>query len=428
VAELVHARSPEVQRVQLKREDGGFTLVKRSGSWFSEAPKAYPADTTKVEAWLKSLLEDATVSRTVEGKPTDLSGYGLDKPAVELVLTTGGGSSRTLQLGAAFQSPGSSSPPSIYYAREAGDGRLFMLTTAQADELKKKKLDDLRDKKLVSVAEEKDVRKVTLRRGTGVTEIERDGGSDKWRIKAPFQAQAEKFDVETLVNQIKGAEADSFADDDAQDLAKYGLDQPRLTVELDTKQGVRAVVFGKDTPDGKIYAARQGTKQVAVVPKSLFEGLDKKAEDLRDRSLITVERDKIKSVELHHGSETIRLQKSGDAWQYADSANAPLKKAKTDTVERVLGSLTAPASKHVEEAPSDLAKYGLDAPTVTAKVSDGTGSSQVILVGKQAPDKQYYAKGVGSAVFEIQGFAYQDLTTKAGAFEDDSPAAKDAKK
>jgi hypothetical protein len=419
VSEYVHLRSPDVTRVELKRPAGGFTLVKKDGKWAFEAPGRYRADTDEVNSWLESILEDANVDRPVESTPGSLSDYGLDKPTLELVLT-GKGQTRTLQIGKEFSAPGTSSP--LHYAREPKDGRMFMLSASQLESIRDKKVDDLRDKSLIAFGETKDVKQVTLVRGDKTVEVRREG--DRWRITQPFTAPADRMSVESdLIGQLKSSESESFADDAATDLAKYGLDKPKLTIRVTDNQGIHAVHFGKTVEDGKVYAVRDGEKEVTLVSKVTFDNLNKQATDLRDRQLLSLDRDKITTVELKNTRGTTKLQKTGDGKWNVVTTDGKSKPAKGDVVDRVLDSIVGSASKHVEEAPKDLAKYGLVDPAITVTANEGTGTSQVLTISKKLKDT-YYAKGPGTAVFEVQPYVVTDLDVAPAAFEEEDAKKK----
>jgi hypothetical protein len=145
-----------------------------------------------------------------------------------------------------------------------------------------------------------------------------------------------------------------------------------------------------------------------VVSKSTFDSLNK-----------AFEADKIRAVELKNAHGVVRLQKVGNAeWQLADAADPKQKKAKGDAVQRVIDSIRAPAAKHVEEAPKDVAKYGLINPEITVTVNEGAGTSQVFRLGKKTPDGNYYAQGEPNAVFSVAPFVYTDLNVKPDAFKD----------
>src|SRR5437763_10027277 len=108
-----------------------------------------------------------------------------------------------------------------------------MLSTTQVNDLKDKKHDDLRDKRLIEVKDEKEVRKVVLQRPVGTVELNRRG-EDKWDMTQPFAAPADRFDADNLITQAR-SDADSLVENPGPDLAKYGLDRPRLTVRLADK-------------------------------------------------------------------------------------------------------------------------------------------------------------------------------------------------
>ncbi len=418
ISEYTHLRSPDVQRVELRRGASVFTLARRGGKWAFEQPKPYRANSAEIDKWLKSLLEEATIAQEVAGKPSDMSQFGLDKPVAELVLTRGG-ETRTLQLGSDFKAPGSTAAATGFYAREVKDGRLFLIASLQADDLKKKKLEDFRDKRLLDFEDDKAVQRVVITRAADTLEVARS--KDAWAIKQPFPAPAEKFDVESLITSVRTAEADAFADDAATDLAKYALDKPALKVELTLNNGRQVLLFGGTAPNNRVYAVREGEREVVMVASTTFDTLNKKPADLRERKLITLEQEKIRSIELKTSSGTLRLQKvSGDKWQYADGPNAPFTEAKAESVRTILSSALAPAHRHVQEAPTDWKVYGLDTPEITVTLSDGVGSAQTLMVGKKSAGEQYYARGVPNAAFEVQRFVHDDLNVKADFFK---PAA-----
>lgn len=416
VSELVGARSSDVTAVEVKRASAPFRLSRKGSDWRFEAPGPYLANPESVNNWLKGMLEDATVSRVVEGTAESTASYGLDKPEAEVVLTLKNGSTKTLQLGKGFQAPGQSGEPTVFYAREARGG-LFLLSSIQADDLRKKKIDDLRDRRLLTVAEDKHVKKVVLTRSAGTVSVERRG-EDKWELTQPFKAPADSIDVNSLLSQLRTAEGDSFASNDAADLAPYGLDQPQLTVEVTDNKGVHRLLLGKQTPDGKVHAARQGSREVLLIAKATFDGLDKKSSDLRDRRLITLDEDRIARVEIVNPSGKLSLRRVGDEWEFADATDPKQKKAKKETVQQLLMDLRSTADRHVEETPGDLAKYGLDEPAIIANVSPSNGATQVLQIGKKTAGENYYARATGSAVFEVQPYVYNGLNQKRDALLD----------
>lgn len=416
LADYIPISSADVKRVELKRPAGGFVLVRSGDQWSFEAPKKARANSETVNTWLKGLLDDAKINRAVDAKPTDLAQYGLDKPA-ELVVTANGGETRTLQVGKDFRTGPTAGPGSMYYAREATSGKLFMLEASQARDVTEKNWQDLRDKRLLVLGDDKEIRRIVLHRANDTVDVQRKG-DDKWQLTQPMVADADKMDVENLISQLKSTSADTLLDDQAADLAKAGLDKPRLTVQVYEKKGTSEIRFGKETRDGKVYVLRPADNQVALIPKLTYAGFDKKSADLRDRRLITLDRDKANFLEIHNASGVIKLQKQGNDWQLADDKGGKPTKAKVDTVQRLIDSATAPAYKSVQEGTANPEKYGLDKPEITVRVSNGQATSQVLQIGKKTPTGNYYAQGAPNAIFEVQPYVYTDFNVKPDAFKD----------
>src|SRR5207245_8795502 len=123
----------------------------------------------------------------------------------------------------------------------------------------------------------------------------------------------------TLLTSVKSAQADSFVEDAAADPGKYGLVQPRLRVTVTYQGAPHGLLFGKASKDGKVYASREGSTAVVLVSKTTFDDLNKKGTDLRDRSLTTLDRDKISYLEIQNANGNIKLWKTGEnQWQFAN--------------------------------------------------------------------------------------------------------------
>ncbi|HEU4753563.1 MAG TPA: DUF4340 domain-containing protein, partial [Armatimonadota bacterium] len=270
LSDFVHLTSADVTSAEVKRPGGGFMLVRRDGKWAFEAPARYRANTETVDNWLKSLLENGSISQEIkpENKKEAPASYGLDKPEIQLILSGRGGQTRALQIGKPF-----GELKSVYYAREAGSDRMFLVNASQVDDLRNKKVDDLRDKRLVEAPEDKDAQKLTIQRPDGTVEVQRRG-EDRWDMVQPFTAAADKLEVESLLSQLRTAEAQKFVENAAADLAKYGLDRPELVLTVTDRKGQpHAVRFGKRDKDGNAYAARAGENEVTLVSRTTFEGL-----------------------------------------------------------------------------------------------------------------------------------------------------------
>lgn len=409
VSEFTHLRAADVTRVELKRENGGFVLAKSGQDWVFEAPARVRADSQGVNDWLKSVLDDSTVNRDVGSKADDPAKFGLDKPATELLLTGKDRKIRRLQIGTGFKNS-MAEQPTIFYAREAGDNRLFMLSTSQVDAIRDKRVDELRDRSLFKIGDDKSVQRIAIERDRDPLVVEKRG--DDWRMVKPFDAPADRIAVEGWLGSLRTARAESVMAPDAPDKAKAGLDKPRLRLIVVDSAGEHALLVGAARGDD-FYAARQNDPEHKLISASTFRDLNKQGGDLRDRELITLSSDKIRSIEITNSSGVLQLQREGEEWKL--QGLAPGEKPKADQVQTLLNSITGPASAHVEEAPADLQKYGLATPAISVRVNDGAGTSQVLRIGKKTPDGSYYAMGAPNAVFRVPGYLFEDFSIKRAA-------------
>lgn len=402
VAEFMHMRAQDVARIELKRKSGNVTLVRRGDSWSFEQPGRFRADSEEVNNWLKSILDDSTVNRDVGASAADPARYGLHQPETELVLTGRSGEVRRLQFGGGFKAAAGETP-SIFYARELSDNRLFMLSTAQIDAIRDRGIEELRDRRLLPVTDEKRVRRISLQQGDRTLTVEKRG--DNWHMTEPFDAPADSLSVETWLSSIRSARADRFEPGGRIDPAR-----PSGRLTLVDAAGEHQLLLGSRKGD-QTYAVRLGDEEVKLVSSTTLSSITKTGSDLRDRKLITLESDKIRLIDLKNRHGAFLLQRQGDGWTM-DGEKQPVK---SDQVQLLLNSITGQATAHVEERPADLRKYGLDEPEISARVNDGSGSSQVLRIGKRAADGSRYAAGVATAVFRIPEFAYNDLNVRRAA-------------
>ncbi len=118
----------------------------------------------------------------------------------------------------------------------------------------------------------------------------------------------------------------------------------------------------------------------------------------------------IRFIEVSTGDGQVRAERadSGD-WQLVSPGPASADRVRLDSVGRQLGSLVA--GRVVEEQPSDLARYGLDRPVLTATVGLKDGRQEQLLFGQTNPAglSRYARKGDDPRVYLVSNSLYGDL-------------------
>ncbi len=175
----------------------------------------------------------------------------------------------------------------------------------------------------------------------------------------------------------------------AEDLAKYGLDDPvqTFTVTGRKKKGNRefsadtteTVTIGDRDSDGNYYVMASWKPEIMLVPGSAFDALEKRFADLRDKSLHDFSADELESIETVRGGLQTKLvyDRKEKKWDLADG-NDTKEFAVTSLVDSVV-NLTA--SKFYVEATDDLSAYGLDSPQATVTLTPRKGEPVTLYFG-----------------------------------------------
>ena len=205
------------------------------------------------------------------------------------------------------------------------------------------------------------------------TTLRKEG--DKWKITSPIAADADANEVSSLTSALTGLEVNRVIDENAANLAEYGLAEPRIKIAYKAKSGSGEVHIGEKTAtQSDLYAVKAGEKRVFLVSGFQETSLAKKTFDLRDKRVLNFERDKVDSIELMQpGSPTVQVARSGSEWLVRQPIAA---RGDYSGVEGLLTRLsTASMSKLVD--PNSPESFGLESPSAT--VTLGAGSTRATL-------------------------------------------------
>ena len=217
---------------------------------------------------------------------------------------------------------------------------------------------------------------------------------DGWRMTAPADVAADGGQVDSLLASLEGLQAEDVVTASPGALGEYGLEKPRSTVTLHL-EGVKdplVLVVGDKTPDGgALYAKLPSAPRVFTIASFLESSLDKKPFDLRDRDLLHVKRDAVRTLEVTGPEGEYALARSsGGDWAFT----RPLAtQAGRWSVDALLGNLESlRMDSVVDESPKDLKTYGLDKPARTVVLGLGEGTRKTLEIGAATPDKKYHVR------------------------------------
>lgn len=218
--------------------------------------------------------------------------------------------------------------------------------------------------------------------------------AEGWRLQGTPELAAGSAEVDGLIASLEALEAGDAVSEQAKDLKQYGLDPPlsSASVVLEGAPQPLQVQLGMKTFDNaSVYAKRPAEPKVFLIPANLAAALEKKPFDLRDRDLLHVQRDKLKTLEVTGPEGGFTLERTGkDDW----AATKPLKtRAGRWPIDGLLGTLENLRMDAVgSEAASNLKPFGLDKPARSVTLVLEDGSRRRLEIGSATPDKKYYAK------------------------------------
>jgi Domain of unknown function (DUF4340) len=158
------------------------------------------------------------------------------------------------------------------------------------------------------------------------------------------------------------------------------------------------LLIGEKSPTGSdMFAERQGQKRVFLIPAYQESSFNRSTFELRDKTVLKFERDKVDGIEVNAGGKPVLFAKEGGDWKL----KKPLEvRADFGAVEGLIGRLQTVQMKSIvtnEPSAADLKKYGLDKPAETVNLNLGSARATLVVGGK-ADDTTVYARDTSKPV------------------------------
>jgi hypothetical protein len=227
----------------------------------------------------------------------------------------------------------------------------------------------------------------------------------KWQITEPKPYRADQEAVAGVLSTLSALSADRVVEDKAADRKQYGLEEPAAEVDVGTRQ----LMLGDDTPaGGDVYVAVAGDPRVFTVSSYTKTSLGKSLNDLRDKSLLTLNPDKVSRVELLKKGQDLEFDRTKDGWQILKPSASP---ADATAVNDLVRSLTG-AKIDLSAVATGFAQA---TPIGTAKLTGDSGV-QILEVRKNKDD--YYAKSSATeGTYKVDSILGQAFDKKLDDFQ-----------
>jgi len=403
-----------VHEISITR-DKATVIVKKDddGAWVMESPGAYETSQEAMNSLVERIAE-AEFDKEIEVNPSDLEVFGLNSPNTRIEVKGHKGKKKTLLIGSATP------VGSGYYGKSTDDTTVYVIPTLLADSLSKT-ADDLRERKIVKASSES-VNGIRIIRRTenDVTDVICEKRSDAWYITHPITDKADKFRLDELIWDITGLTAEGFVDDEGSDLPCWGLDRPRVRIDLTmAERGTPLqVLVGDLGPDEEGFYVKTGdSPAVYLVKPWAFSPLELTPPDLVDSQLAQWDDDEVITVTWVIDDKPFSLLRDGKGWKsISASPLAPLPgrpavikeeegfritgdskfftSSEVDPLRTALQDIRIIGVGEILKPDTDRSVYGLDNPAVWVQLDLGDGNIFEVKVGKEI-EEGFYAIATG---------------------------------
>ncbi|MDF2988139.1 MAG: hypothetical protein K0R50_3649 [Eubacterium sp.] len=297
-AETIKVMSVDQEKIsfiEFNNENGTFKLNKKDKAWTIEPEMEFPVDNSLADSSATDFAE-IIADKVVEENATDLSKYGLDKPASAKVGLTDG-TTKEVEIG-------SSNPTNEgIYVKLKGENKVYLIGSYYENKLKLNK-GHFAVKDILNV-EAAAVKAISYEKNDELQFAISINSETDAKITAPIKEEADTAEVSKMTAAVVQLAISDVIDDNP-DLAKYGLDKPAFAIEYGDGKTTKKILFGKELEKDKIaYAKFPEGKSVFTVDISPLTFLDTKFSNLVNSFVYLPNINDVNKIELTIDGKTV---------------------------------------------------------------------------------------------------------------------------
>ena len=417
----------DIQQIELRSPARDIVIERVKDGWRFVKPIQGEADRTAVDS-MADAIAGLQITGTINETPADLAPFGLQNPAVNVIITT----KDHRVLPAIMVGKDTPVGNSSYIKSEQKPGILLVANSFPSQV--EKSVDDLRPRSLIGFKPD-EIREVVLDANNGVP-LELSKKGDQWTIAKPKPYAADNSAVQQLLESVTNARVVDFIDDNPSDLSKYGLANPsfKLTLYGGKSNAQQSLLFGFKQPQpdkGGLYARRgEGNDQpVITVDSYVLNGINKNFDDLRGKTVLGFDRTKVDHVMIVSPKFDETLARAdGSKWKIV--SNDKRASAEALVADSLLDQLhDLKATRIVEDPMTHPDHYGMVTPTltITAYAKDGKelGTLRVSSMEVMLKPNNPSSENTETSKLQKQNFAYATTTADSAVYEIPMQAAAD---
>ncbi|HUI73319.1 MAG TPA: DUF4340 domain-containing protein [Candidatus Acidoferrum sp.] len=252
------------------------------------------------------------------------------------------------------------------------------------------------------------------KQGNPEVALEKTDGT--WRLTKPDPLGADQDAVTSVLSTLSALDSERLIEEKPSDLSAFGLKNPTLEVDV-TGAGnkVHKLLIGDETPAGNAYyVAVAGDPRVFTIANYNESSMDKTADDLRDKRLLTADFDKASQIVLSTPKQSIEFGRNKDEWQIVGPRPMRADSFQVDELVRTLRD----AKMQLEGTPSEQKKQaagfssGKEIATVKVSALSGTQELQV----RKVKDDYFAKSSVIPGIYKVPSNVGMGLDKKLGDF------------
>ena len=155
---------------------------------------------------------------------------------------------------------------------------------------------------------------MTIKSGAGATTLKKTSGV--WQMTAPVSLKADAMEPGTITTNLSTLEVSRVVDENPADVKDYGLEPPQVEITFKasgdkTYGGDHRLLLGSKSPTGgDVFARRDADKRVILVPDISDRSSTARAFNLRDKTLLVFDRDKVDHIAVSAGTNRLEFART----------------------------------------------------------------------------------------------------------------------
>ncbi len=386
-AYLFEQSEKEVVRVTLKKRGASHIVMEKvskgpeqteeeEDTWLITSPVETGGSSTAINSLISSLMEskrEEVVWESLEKREE----YGLDEPELSVEFTYKG--EETVH-GVDFGIE--SLDREKVFASVRGKDAIYSVPVGVKNALVKN-LFDLRDKR-ISPYESEDIVRVTYLSAFDTFFLERKDDNEWYFV--PEMLKASKTRVDMFTGNVRYGNIAEVVEEEASQLALYGLDKPRLIITLRLRDGSNFLfMLGDPVTENGIdfyYATRSSDTMVFQVNTDLVQRMLRTEFELKDRSIFPdLQSADIGTVTLSVKGTEYAFTRKDDEWVFSDTGEELERGYKIDNIVRSITTAEYEVVDPVSRGDETYSETGIEnAPYTVTFTFSGTRSPLTVRI------------------------------------------------